>query len=131
MSRLIGKVDGAETGDAIARASSPTRPSWMGAVSQPLARFMTKPGRMGSDVRDRGRSPSRTPAWYAWWIGLASGEVRREAMVSTRHNIVYQYRDFDAPFEIAPPVIPTPVATPAAETTSTATPATGDQAEVS
>jgi methionine-rich copper-binding protein CopC len=71
-------------------------------------------------------SPSRAPAWFAWWVGLASGEVRREAMVSTRHYMVYGYSDFDAPLGIAPPVdvtqpavtsatpMSTPVATPAA-----------------
>jgi hypothetical protein len=48
-------------------------------------------------------SPSRAPAWFAWWIGLASGELRREAMVSTRHYMVYSYSDFDAPLGITPP----------------------------
>jgi hypothetical protein len=63
-------------------------------------------------------SPSRAPAWFAWWIGLASGEVRREAMVSTRHYMVYGYSDFDAPPGITPPTdAPAPAitsATPAA-----------------
>jgi len=59
-------------------------------------------------------SPSRAPAWFAWWIGLASGEVRREAMVSTRHYMVYGYSDFDAPPNITPPVAPSaPAVTPA------------------
>jgi len=70
-------------------------------------------------------SPSRAPAWFAWWIGLASGELRREAMVSTRHYMVYSYSDFDAPLGISPPIddsesavlsatpISTPVVTPA------------------
>ncbi len=58
-------------------------------------------------------NPARAPTWYAWWIGLASGEVRREAMVSNRHYMVYEYRDFDAAFEIAPPITPAPAATPA------------------
>jgi hypothetical protein len=49
-------------------------------------------------------SPSRAPAWFAWWIGLASGELRREAMVSTRHYMVYGYSDFDVPLGIARPV---------------------------
>ena len=58
-------------------------------------------------------SPSRAPAWFAWWIGLASGEVRREAMVSTRHYMVYEYSDFDAPLDITPPaVVSIPEATP-------------------
>jgi hypothetical protein len=58
--------------------------------------------------------PSRAVAWFAWWIGLASGEVRREAMVSDRHYMVYGYSDFDASLGIAPPVAATaPAATPA------------------
>ena len=72
-------------------------------------------------------SPSRAPAWFAWWIGLASGQVRREAMVSTRHYMVYSYSDFDVPPNITPPVdvslrtvtpstpAAPPVATPAAQ----------------
>jgi copper transport protein len=57
--------------------------------------------------------PSRAVAWFAWWIGLASGEVLREAMVSDRHYMVYGYSDFDASLGIAPPVAATaPAATP-------------------
>jgi methionine-rich copper-binding protein CopC len=69
-------------------------------------------------------SPSRAPAWFAWWIGLASGEVRREAMVSTRHYMVHGYSDFDAPLGITPPVdVTTPAVTPATPaSTSAATP---------
>ena len=71
-------------------------------------------------------SPSRAPAWFAWWVGLASGEVRREAMVSTRHYMVYGYSDFDAPLGIAPPVdVTRPAATSATPmSTPVATPAT-------
>jgi putative copper export protein/methionine-rich copper-binding protein CopC len=72
-------------------------------------------------------NPTREPAWYAWWVGLASGQVRREAMISTRHYMVTEYRDFNAPLTIEPPVaesalpatptgaMSTPEATPAAE----------------
>jgi hypothetical protein len=69
-------------------------------------------------------SPSRAPAWFAWWIGLASGEVRREAMVSTRHYMVYGYSDFDAPLGITPPAdVTAPAVTPATPaSTSVATP---------
>jgi copper transport protein len=71
-------------------------------------------------------SPSRAPAWFAWWIGLASGEVRREAMVSTRHYMVYSYSDFDAPLGITPPVdvaAPTVIsATPASASMATPAP---------
>ena len=70
-------------------------------------------------------SPSRAPTWFAWWIGLASGEVRREAMVSTRHYMVYGYSDFDAPLGITPPVdVTAPAVAPATPVaTSMATPA--------
>jgi copper transport protein len=70
-------------------------------------------------------SPSRAPAWFAWWVGLASGELRREAMVSTRHYMVYSYSDFDAPTGIVPPIDDrAPAVTPATPTsTSGATPA--------
>jgi len=67
--------------------------------------------------------PARAATWYAWWIGLASGEVRREAMISTLHYMVYDYRDFNAPFEITPPVTSGPAATPSQrEATPVATP---------
>ncbi len=58
-------------------------------------------------------NPTRDPAWYAWWVGLASGQVRREAMISTHHYMVTEYRDFNAPLTIEPPVAgPAPAATP-------------------
>ncbi|MBW3631546.1 MAG: copper resistance protein CopC [Chloroflexi bacterium] len=74
-------------------------------------------------------SPSRAPAWFAWWIGLASGEVRREAMVSTRHYMVYEYSDFDASLDITPPVVVSTSESTAIsqEATPIATPASGDQ----
>ena len=70
-------------------------------------------------------SPSRAPAWFAWWIGLASGELRREAMVSTQHYMVYGFSDFDAPLEITPPIDrPAPPVAPATPPTpAVATPA--------
>jgi len=65
-------------------------------------------------------NPSRAPAWFAWWIGLASGELRREAMVSTRHYMVYGYSDFDVPPDITAPVDDTAPAVPPATPVSTA-----------
>jgi len=50
-------------------------------------------------------------AWYAWWVGEESGQVRQEAMVSRRHYMIYRYNDFDAPLSIEPPAN---AATPAA-----------------
>ncbi|HET7093325.1 MAG TPA: hypothetical protein VFI22_07605, partial [Thermomicrobiales bacterium] len=43
------------------------------------------------------------PTWYAWWVGTDSGRVHREAMVSTRHYMIYNYSAFDAPATIEPP----------------------------
>ena len=61
----------------------------------------------------------REPAWYAWWVGLASGQVRREVMVSTREYVATEFRDFNVDFDIQPPAAdantpdgPTPAATP-------------------
>ena len=42
-------------------------------------------------------------AWYAWWVGTESGQIRREAMVSRNHYMLHEYADFDAPLAIAPP----------------------------
>lgn len=68
-----------------------------------------------------GGGSGREPAWYAWWIGLASGQVRRETIVSTREYVVTEYRDFNAELGIAPPLkaptsseASTPAATPSA-----------------
>jgi hypothetical protein len=67
-------------------------------------------------------NPSRAPAWFAWWIGLASGEVRQEAMISTRRYLVTRFSGFDAPLDIAPPEntflvlgSPTPAASPSGD----------------
>ena len=44
-------------------------------------------------------------------------------MISTLHYMVYDYRDFNAPFEITPPVTSGPAATPSQrEATPEATP---------
>jgi len=53
-------------------------------------------------------------AWYAWWVDVGSGEVVREAMVSNRHYMIYQYGDFNAPMVIEPPPDALTNATPAA-----------------
>ncbi|MDQ3467106.1 MAG: hypothetical protein M3411_02585, partial [Chloroflexota bacterium] len=50
-------------------------------------------------------------AWYAWWVGEESGQVRQEAMVSRRHYMIYRYNDFNVPVTIEPPAS---AATPAA-----------------
>jgi hypothetical protein len=50
-------------------------------------------------------------AWFAWWVGLDSGHILRETMVSSSHYMVYNYSRFDEDFDIEPP---TNEATPAA-----------------
>jgi len=54
-------------------------------------------------------------AWYLWWVGTESGQIRREAMVSRLHYMLHQFSDFDAPMTFSPPTTgATPAATPAA-----------------
>ena len=43
-------------------------------------------------------------AWYAWWVGRESGQLRREMMVSQSHYMRSDFSDFDAPVTIVPPV---------------------------
>jgi hypothetical protein len=53
----------------------------------------------------------RTVAWYLWWVGAESGQVRRETMVSRVHYMRNDFTDFDAPIVIAAPeTAATPVA---------------------
>ena len=46
---------------------------------------------------------SRDVAWYAWWIGTKSHQLRREAMVSSGHYALSHYYDQNQPFTIKPP----------------------------
>ncbi len=65
---------------------------------------------------------TREAVWFAWWVGLASGEVRQEALVSTKQYTLTQFTRFDAPVIVEPPIAPRdpePAATPL---TSSATP---------
>jgi hypothetical protein len=60
-------------------------------------------------------SERQVVAYYAWWIGVESGALKQEMMISKSHYMVTQYFDVDAPITIAPPPdAPTPAATPAA-----------------
>ena len=53
----------------------------------------------------------QTVAWYLWWVGKETGQVRQEAMVSRLHYMLNHFTDFDAPLDLAPPVeAGTPVA---------------------
>lgn len=51
-------------------------------------------------------------AWYAWWVGLETGRLHREAMISRSHYMLNEFRDFDAPLAITPPADGAPGATP-------------------
>jgi hypothetical protein len=57
-------------------------------------------------VPERTESPKRAAAWYAWWVGEESGQLRREAMVSRNHYMLNEFADIDAPLAIAPPTAP-------------------------
>jgi copper transport protein len=46
----------------------------------------------------------RIAAWFAWWVGIDSGHVLRETMVSRSHYMVYNYSRFNEDFDIQPPV---------------------------
>lgn len=54
------------------------------------------------------------PAWYAWWVGVDTGHILRQAMVSRVHYMAEDYGNFNGPVTIEPPVneAGTPVATP-------------------
>lgn len=60
-------------------------------------------------------TPGQAAAWYAWWVGMESGRLHRQMMVSRSHYMLDHYRDFDATIPIEPPVTKgssTPPATP-------------------
>jgi hypothetical protein len=75
--------------------------------------------------------PSREPAWFAWWVGLASGEVRQEVMISTRHYMVNRFSDFNAELGISAPVAPqTPAGTATPASTPVATPPASEELKI-
>jgi copper transport protein len=43
------------------------------------------------------------PAWYAWWVGEESGELRRQAMVAPGHVMLTHFFDHDVSVVIALP----------------------------
>jgi copper transport protein len=43
------------------------------------------------------------PAWFAWWIGVESGQLVRETMVARSHYMVHEYRALNEPLELEPP----------------------------
>lgn len=42
-------------------------------------------------------------AWYAWWVGVDSGLLRRQAMVATGHFMLSQFAEHNAPLAIELP----------------------------
>jgi hypothetical protein len=52
----------------------------------------------------RQEHPRQEPAWFAWWVGTETGQIHREAMISTRHYMVYNFSRFNEPVTITPPV---------------------------
>jgi copper transport protein len=65
---------------------------------------------------------TRDPAWFAWWVGLASGQVRREATISPGQYVVRNFSDFNTPLEISAPATAAPLATPATPALPLSTP---------
>lgn len=57
---------------------------------------------------------TQSEAWFAWWVGKNSGQVRQAAMVANQHYMVWNYRDFNGNFVIQGPPAPATPATPAA-----------------
>lgn len=53
-------------------------------------------------------SGSRDEAWYAWWVGTKSHQVRREAMVARYHYMINDNSAFNAPLSITAPKNATP-----------------------
>jgi len=53
---------------------------------------------------------TQSAAWYLWWVGVDSGMVHREVMVSRGHYMLNEFSDFDQPLGIeAPEEYVTPV----------------------
>lgn len=54
-------------------------------------------------------SPERTgqsEAWFAWWIGVETGNVLQITMVARQHYMMWQYTDINGDFAITAPVNP-------------------------
>ena len=53
----------------------------------------------------------RAAAWYAWWIDVETGDLRRQAMVSRMHYMIDDFTNLDGNIVITPPdtaATPTP-----------------------
>jgi copper transport protein len=44
-------------------------------------------------------------AWYVWWLGLESGQMLRDVMVSNGHYMTTDFSGFDEPAPLASPVV--------------------------
>jgi hypothetical protein len=54
-------------------------------------------------------SPGRvgqSEAWYAWWIGVETGNVLQVTMIANQHYMMWQYTDPNGDVSIAAPVDP-------------------------
>jgi hypothetical protein len=52
----------------------------------------------------------RAAAWYAWWVDIETGDLRRQAMVSRMHDMIDDFTDLDGDIVItAPDAAATPV----------------------
>jgi hypothetical protein len=50
---------------------------------------------------------TRAVAWYIWWVGVESGQLYRDVMISRIHYMVNDFTDFDADIELRPPAMAT------------------------
>jgi putative copper export protein/methionine-rich copper-binding protein CopC len=65
-------------------------------------------------------APGQSEAWFSWWIGVDSGQMRQLTMVANQHYMIWHNYDFDQDFVIqgpsdstSAPSRPIPAATPA------------------
>jgi copper transport protein len=58
--------------------------------------------------------PGRVIAWYAWWVNVETGQVRRDIMVSRSHYMISDFLEIDGPVSLAPPA-PDQIASPVPE----------------
>jgi copper transport protein len=47
--------------------------------------------------------PHQVAAWFAWWIGVDSGHLLHETMISRQHYMVWDYSDFNKDFDFKAP----------------------------
>jgi copper transport protein len=67
------------------------------------------------------RPSAGNSAWFVWWVGMASGEVRREVQITAGQYLVTGFSDFDAPLDIARPATFAPAPTLGASPVATPT----------